>query len=620
MVDGGGIRFGGLIKAGVLFSILLTLYLGLSSFQLLSNTRSYLEQEMAKRLLDLSEIISDDIKGNYDEVTNDPYYLSAISIKESLVSLSLMDKDGLIVMEASGNSRRGLPPVRMGITKEQFAGVWLGKPVVSPLYYSEDRTLRSVYFPVKDGTGRVLAAGEATLDAGYIENLTQLGTTYFFLKSLIILFLTIVLIYVLKVFFGSQKRLAQAARGAGQADVVSTAAGDNTSFVVNTFHSMVTSLKEKEKELKELKDKAEEKARYIESYNEDVLKSISSGVMTFDREGRVVTANQAAVHILQLDPDSVQGTGMEGIFGDSWICVLVRHTIEAGRPEGRSEGPVRAKDGGLKWLGAGVSPLMAGDGGLSGAILVFTDLTEVRDLKDRMELKERLTVLGEMSAGIAHELRNPMAVISGYAKLLTKEVGDNGPGRDAVESIQAEITVMDEIIREFMNFTQPTELNIVRVDMGALLEESMKALSGSGEGVKRELSVEPGLPEFDGDAVLLRQAFVNIIKNAMESMENGGSLRVAARMADTAEEGVNLSSAACIKVDVVDTGCGMSKENISRIFTPFFTTKGKGTGLGLALVQKIIVYHGGRAAVKSVEGQGTTFTVYLPAGPPERTS
>jgi len=159
------------------------------------------------------------------------------------------------------------------------------------------------------------------------------------------------------------------------------------------------------------------------------------------------------------------------------------------------------------------------------------------------------------------------------------------------------------------------------VDIKALLDESLKAVSGLGEGIARELLAPDGLPQFEGDAVLLRQAFVNIMKNAIESMGESGRLSVNAGMAAAGDQDeVRLPGPAYIRVDVSDTGYGISGENLRKIFTPFFTTKEHGTGLGLALVQKILVYHGGRATVKSREGQGTTFSVYLPVNALGRTS
>ncbi len=210
-----------------------------------------------------------------------------------------------------------------------------------------------------------------------------------------------------------------------------------------------------------------------------------------------------------------------------------------------------------------------------------------------------------------------MGVISGYAELLARDLADKPEAQGAVRDIQAEIRGMDEIIREFMNFSQPTELNVTEVDVRGLVEESVKALSGLGNGVAREVSIDDGLPKVGGDAVLLRQAFINIVKNAIEAMPDGGRVRISAGLVDTHASSpvldVNLPAGRYVEVRFSDTGEGIDEKDIRRIFTPFFTTKGKGTGLGLALVQKILVFHGGRAAVTSLRGKGTTFRVYLPA-------
>ncbi|MGA2191856.1 MAG: ATP-binding protein [Nitrospirota bacterium] len=439
---------------------------------------------------------------------------------------------------------------------------------------------------------------------------SDLAATYFLIKTISAVFLAVMAVYVIRTFVKSRKKILNPAQGMG-ADGGAPARND-VSFVVDTFHSMVVTLKEKEKELQELKDKAEERAKSVESYNESILRSVQSGVMSFDRDGSVITANDASGKILKNTHGTFSGQNFKEIFGDgSWVCGLIEKTLAGGRPERRGEGEVRTTDGSHIWLGAGTSPLTK-EGELLGVILVFTDITEVKELRERMELKERINLLGEMSAGIAHELRNPMGVISGYADFLARRLSGDAQSQDAVRSISAEIRVMDEIIREFMNFSQPTELNITEIDIGALMDESLRALSGIGGNVKKEIHMEDGLPTVEGDPVLLRQALINIIKNAYEAMPGGGSLRISARAlmpGDGADPAVRGQK--CIRIDISDSGSGIEKKDLPKIFTPFFTTKPKGTGLGLALVQKIIVYHGGRVFVKADKG-GASFNIYLP--------
>ena len=613
MADRRSVRFEGLMVTGVLFLGIVLALLSVNSLKLLSNTRDYLESEMEKRLANLADTVAGEIEGHYEDILRDPYYLDSISLRETLAGVTMLDQYGQVLASSRANTRRGAKYEPLGIPQQGLSDVFTGKTVVSPFYSVKGRRYRSVYFPVKDASGMVAAAGEATLNAGYIDDLTQLGTTYFFLKAIILVFIMLVLIYAMKTITSSQRRLVQAAKGAGAALDTRREEGDNVTFVVNTFQSMVASLKEKEKELKALKDVAEEKARRIESYNENVLRSIQSGVMTFGVDGKVITANQAAETMLGFGHGGAVGKAVDDVFGGGWVSGLIIRTLTENRPERRLEGGVRDGDGKLLWVGASASTLIGKDGRADGAILVFSDLTEVKELKDMMELRERMTVLGEMSAGIAHELRNPMGVISGYAELLAKRLSGDDTAMSSVRNIQSEIRIMDEIIREFMNFTQPTQLNLAVIDVGGLLDESLKSLSGVGDGVSRELNLADGLPDVFGDGVLLRQAFINIMKNALEATPQGGKLTVTATASSSIEEKeVVLPGKEYVRVDIADTGVGITKDALAKMFNPFFTTKSSGTGLGLALVQKILVYHGGRAFVNSQPGCGTVFSVYLP--------
>lgn len=611
-----GLKFGGVVKAGFVLLAALLVLLSINTMNLLNRSRGYLEGELETRLMDLKEIAAPGLRDNLAGIIKDPYELHELSLRESLVKVRLVDRFRRVLADSRGSRAKdwhGDPP---GIDDAAFGQVWDGLTVVSPIYKSGNGLVRSVYFPVRDSAGRMTAVCEITLSAGYIEELTELGTTYFFLKAIVVVFVVSSLLYMTGALLASQKGMSKAARDGGSGDAT---AGGDVSLVIGSFQSVVKQLKEKERELSELKERAEEKARFIESYNENVLRNVQSGVMTFDAQCRMKTLNPSAAEILGIDGGAEDGRGAEELFGaGSWLGELVCTTITDARPRRRGEGEVRTASGGTRWLGAGTSPLIGDDGSLQGAILVFSDLTEVKELRERMELKERMTLMGEMSAGIAHELRNPMAVISGYARLLAKNIGDDGPSREAVESIQEEIAGMDDIIREFMNFARPTELNIAEIDLAALLEDARNAVSELTGTVDIKFEVEDGLPAVYGDLVLLRQAFVNIIKNAIEAMPEGGSITVGAGTVDTADEpGVSLTGGRFVRVEFKDTGTGIPRDILPKIFTPFYSTKGRGTGLGLALVQKILVYHGGRATVKSVEGGGTTFRVYLPVAPVE---
>jgi signal transduction histidine kinase len=264
----------------------------------------------------------------------------------------------------------------------------------------------------------------------------------------------------------------------------------------------------------------------------------------------------------------------------------------------RAEFGYTTQSGKRIWLGLNMSPLKDSSNDVIGQILVFTDLTELKAFQSQTELRERLFTLGEMSAGIAHELRNPMAVISGYTKILSKKV--DASLISAVEAISKEVAVMDRIITDFLSFAKPKELVVTEVDLRELVNGCVTAVSDGLEGIS-VVNDTAMLPVIKADEVLLRQSFTNLLRNAVESMPEGGEMKISGSVKE------------CLSISISDTGHGIPEEIRDKIFLPFYTTKERGTGLGLSIVHKIVVSHGGTIQVDT-GGQGTTFTVKLPKG------
>ncbi len=616
MRSSSGVRLEWFAKTGAVLLAAILVLLTLNSMQLLSKTRSYLEGELEARLTNLKEIISPELSGRLGRSSAVSEYLRNVALRESLERIRLINQALRTVADSRTGPVLGGRDSGLGISGEKLNDVWGGLTVVSPVYESGGGLVRSLYFPVYDRSGRPSVICELTLGASHIKDLTELGTTHFVLKSVVVLVFITGLLYMLRTLVVSQKKIVQAASGAniGQQGPRAT---DDVTFVINSFQTIVKELKEKERELRELKDKAEEKARLIESYNESVLKNVQSGVMTFGADGKVKTVNPAAVEILGLGGRELEGSDAAMVFeGGPWLSVIVDEALKQARVKRRGEGGFIAPDGSRRWLGAGTSTMLDDDGSLAGAILVFTDLSEVKQLRDKMELRERMTLLGEMSAGIAHELRNPMAVISGYAKLLARKMEGDPETLEAIESMQEEIGGMDDIIREFMSFARPAELNLADTDIASVLDDAARSAGAAFAGADISLEMDDDIPPVFGDQLLLRQAFINIMQNGIEAMDGRGVLTIMARMAEPATGSEDAPPGGrMLRIDFSDKGRGIPEADLGKIFTPFFTTKSKGTGLGLALVQKILVYHGGRASVKSSKDGGTMFSVFLPVGP-----
>ncbi len=372
----------------------------------------------------------------------------------------------------------------------------------------------------------------------------------------------------------------------------------NVSFIIGAFQDVTRQLKEKEKELERLRSLAEQRAENVESYTENILQCVTSGVITFDGNGLSTTMNRAAEEILGLERLKALGRPCGEIFGEGDTCRLVQDTLQKRIPSRRMETElVRQND--RMWLGFNTALLMDRQGKSLGVILSFSDLTEVKQLQEQMELKERLTALGEMSAGIAHELRNPMAVIAGYLNLLAKK--QDGAGQAVIKDVLAEISGMNRIIGDLLTFARPTALNRMAVNMRELIETCVSTvLQAKGADARITTVLELGEGKAPVDEVLMRQALGNLIQNAVEAMPDGGTLTVRSHRDRE------------LVMIIQDTGAGVPREHHRKIFLPFFTTKDKGVGMGLALTHKIITAHGGRVEVESKEGAGTKFMVTLP--------
>jgi PAS domain S-box-containing protein len=403
------------------------------------------------------------------------------------------------------------------------------------------------------------------------------------ITSLSLLILLIMFFFVRNLIGFQKRKRAQAQKDMTQ-----------VGFVVDTFHELVSRLKEKERELEGLKSRAEERASAIEVYHENIFQSVPSGVVSFDQDLRVTRMNAAALKILDLREGEVVGKDHAEIFQDP-----IREMIAGRKVMERAEAAYTSGSGKRLWIGLALSPLKDSADAVIGQLLVFTDLTELKAFQSQKELRERLSTLGEMSAGIAHELRNPMGVISGYTKILSRKVEE--PLRPAVMAINREIEVMNRIITDFLTFARPVEPLPGSVDLAALVQSCAEMISGTSQGIVIRTGTSH-FPAIRADEVMIRQAINNLLLNAVEAMPDGGEISISCT-----------SSGAGLVLAIADTGHGIPENLRDRIFLPFYTTKERGTGLGLAIVHKIIVAHGGSIRVES-SPQGTVFQITLPAG------
>lgn len=349
----------------------------------------------------------------------------------------------------------------------------------------------------------------------------------------------------------------------------------------------------------------------LQVFHENIVRSISSGVFTADATGCITSFNPAAEEATGYTVAQVAGRPWREIFnwhpdqesdellGDA-LSTTTRFEVECTRA-----------DGNRLILGLTLSPLH-GQGTQTGLVGVFKDLTQIRDLEEEMRRKDWLASLGEMSAGMAHEIRNPLGALAGAMQMLRRDAtGDETNGRLMDIAIR-EATRLDNIITEFLQYARPPALNLAEHDLNKVLAETLdlvqhEARTRSHIKIVTTLAAEALAAQVDQNQ--LRQVFWNMATNAFEAMPEGGQLTISTscRHIDVAGRKSDV-----IEIAFQDTGEGIPKQNLDKIFLPFFTTKKEGSGLGLAAVHRIVDLHGGWIKVDSRAGHGSRFVVCMP--------
>jgi len=342
----------------------------------------------------------------------------------------------------------------------------------------------------------------------------------------------------------------------------------------------------------------------LRALNQNVVESIPSGLITVSPEGVATFINPQGCFILRRDAQSVvdHPIAQLGFFTDTqWN--EVRETLSGGALI-RSEHDLPIGDE-LRTIGFAVTPLNSIEGTAAGYTLIFQDLTDMKTLEAELRLKDRMAAVGELSAGIAHEIRNPLAAIAGSVQVLKKSAALNPQEQRLMSIILKESERLNKSIADFLRFVKPQEKRPAEFDIAASLAETLDLLRNSpelGAGHKIEDDISPPSYTIVGDADQIRQVFWNIARNAVQAMPNGGTLHVTTYiLADR------------YNIVFSDNGRGMTDADQRRLFQPFRTNFPSGTGLGMAISYRIVQEHGGRIDVASHEGAGTQITVSLPA-------
>lgn len=341
------------------------------------------------------------------------------------------------------------------------------------------------------------------------------------------------------------------------------------------------------------------------THNEYILESISGGVVTTDKEGRVTTFNRAAEQITGLVAVNVIDHPFEEVFSpEGEVYQIWSTTSNSGQPCPGREILHPSGDNTMHLLVS--SSVLLKNKHPIGTILVLRDLTEMRRLEEQVRRADRLAALGELAAGVAHEIRNPLTSVKGYAQFLGEDLQPGDPRQDYLATIVQEADRANRIMEELLRFARPTTPYFRYVNLEEELEQTLVlARQVHSKHIQIIRDYHP-LPPVMADSEQLKQVFLNLLINAAQAMaDSGGIIRVSTDY---------LPEKRMVVLTVDDTGPGIPPEYVDRLFDPFFTTKEKGTGLGLAIAHQIVRLHGGNIEVESRPGRGATFHVYLPEG------
>jgi two-component system, NtrC family, sensor histidine kinase AtoS len=347
--------------------------------------------------------------------------------------------------------------------------------------------------------------------------------------------------------------------------------------------------------------------------NKNILESSPDGILTVDRKGKIIALNKEAARILSVDPEEILSKDIGEAARNNRSLKIFKDILL------KPEDPVReydyiGADGKRHYIEIATSPLEDNSGNETGTLFLFEDQTEKKAVSEQLQRMSKLAAIGQLAAGISHEIRNPLMGIGATLEMVSETFDPDHPQRRLLLKSMEEIERIDNIISDLLNLARPREMNLQPADVNRMIGDISDALAGlcRKENVVLALQCEPRIPFVCMDREKMREVIVNITLNAIQSMKRKGTLKIATLFSDRKLCHLDRGS---VQITIEDTGEGIPHEIKDKVFDPFFTTKPEGTGLGLYNCHKIIEAHGGAIFVEDAPIRGTRVNIFLPARP-----
>jgi len=566
------------IRLGLVVIVVLLLLLNISSVFILHKAKRQLTEAIDQRLsaglsVSAQYLLNNKARGipiDQISIVRSRYaldHLGVISIADSL------NQKVLSQLSLDSSSQTDIGDINRSQSHELEAGAQLFR---SSRHDNHRIALAVIHLPP---SGKILIA--AAVDSPELATISSATETTLYIAIAVLILIIPMAIGLPRVILRPFRRMRDAAREAGR---WSEPDNDDVGAVIKSYETIIDELKADEAKLKQLYDETSDKAQRLERWNRYVLKSIGSGIIVFDLSGKVVSCNGAALTILGYSEDQVVGKHYLVAFPrENELSFLVEAALERGETSGRRELELELVGSNTVWLGVESSLIFDDTGRTIGVTLHCTDLTEIKKLHSELEINRRLAALGEMTGGLAHQLRNSLAAISGFAQLLVKKTTAEPTLADLAQSIKAEAAASESMVSRFLTFARPLSISEEACDLRRLLADCVEKLSLGLSQKEINLRIDgPGEMPIIADSLLLKEALTNLIDNSVQAVGFGGRIDISCSAIGTD-----------LHIIVADNGPGIAAGFRDKIFTPFVSSKPSGTGLGLALTRKIITLHNG---------------------------
>jgi len=461
--------------------------------------------------------------------------------------------------------------------------------------------------------------------AGFVILMTVLVLFVPFLSSLptesrsssTVIFVVTIFIFTLLAFFVILRNSLRPFREiADEAQIIAglgsgTKTQNESDFVMETFQGVLNRLQDQQRELELLNQEVSQRAATAERFSEKIVASLPSGIIAFNAHGLTQTINAPARELLEIKTSQRDLHFNELLKTYPALAEMIEKCLNNGEVFLREEISGHNSSNRLMRLGVTVAPIDdAGAEMQDGVLCLLADLTEVKELREQLATKQNLESLGEMSAGIAHEFKNSLGALQSYAQLFQK-IGRDERGQLAAGQLLLEVRNLSEMTTAFLDFARPKPLNLAEFSLSELINECVQELAPvfASHSVAPAVSGDFGV--IQADERMLKQTFLNLLRNAAEAIPAENTLKKVSVKGTILKD---KSGQKWSQIEVADTGQGISEKDLPMIFVPFFTTKDKGHGIGLALSHRVISQHSGSLTAANAEDGGAVFTVKLKAG------